>query len=100
METKNDFERYQKASKKVEEIKGFYTHLIAYLLIIPIITFVNIKYSPGYYWFFYPMIGWGIGLLFHGIGVFGTDTMFSRDWEQRKIKKLMEEEKNKTSNTF
>jgi hypothetical protein len=41
------------------------------------------------------MIGWGIGVLFHGIGVFGTDTMFSSDWEHRKIKQFMEEEKNK-----
>lgn len=100
METKNEYERYKKASEKVEEIKGFYTHLIAYLFIIPVITFVNINYSPEYYWFFYPMLGWGIGLLFHAIGVFGTDTMFSRDWEERKIKKFMEEEKNNKNNTF
>jgi len=34
METKDDYERYQKASKKVEEIKGFYSHLAAYIFII------------------------------------------------------------------
>jgi len=95
METKEEYERYQKASKKVQEIKGFYSHLIAYLFVIPIIAFVNIKYTPEHFWFFYPMIGWGIGVLFHGIGVFGTDTMFSSDWENRKIKQFMEEEKSK-----
>lgn len=95
METKDDYERYQKASKKVEEIKGFYSHLAAYIFIILLLTFVNLNYSPEHYWFFYPMIGWGIGVLFHGIGVFGTDTIFSSDWENRKIKQFMEEEKNK-----
>ena len=95
METKEEYERYQKASKKVQEIKGFYSHLIAYLFVIPIIAFVNIKYTPEHFRFFYPMIGWGIGVLFHGIGVFGTDNLFGRDWEKRKIKKFMEEEKNK-----
>lgn len=95
METKEDYERYQKARKKVQEMKGFYSHLIAYLFVIPIIAFVNIKYTPDHYWFLYPMLGWGIGVLFHGIGVFGTDNMFGSDWEERKIKKFMEEEKNK-----
>jgi hypothetical protein len=95
MENKEELDRYKKASKKVQEIKGFYSHLIAYLFVISIIAFVNINYTPEYYWFFYPIIGWGIGLLFHGIGVFGTDNMFGSDWENRKIKQFMEEEKNK-----
>ena len=55
METKEEYERYQKASKKVQEIKGFYSHLIAYLFVIPIIAFVNIKYTPEHFWFFYPI---------------------------------------------
>jgi hypothetical protein len=95
MDIKEDYERYKKASKKVEEIKGFYSHLIAYIFIIVLITIVNLKYSPGYYWFFYPMIGWGIGLFFHGVGVFGSDYILGRNWEERKMKQFIEEEKKK-----
>jgi hypothetical protein len=45
MENKEEFDRYKKASKKVQEIKGFYSHLIAYLFVISIIAFVNINYK-------------------------------------------------------
>ena len=39
---------------------------------------------------------WGIGLFFHWFGVFGTKFLgFGKDWEERKIKELMEKEKNK-----
>jgi len=98
MQTNSEYDSYQKASKKVKEIKGFYIHLFTYLVIIPVIVFINLRFSPQYYWFFYPMIGWGFGLLGHGLGVFGTDSLFSKDWEERKIKQFMEEEKKK--NTF
>lgn len=97
METNNEYERYQKASKKVKEIKGFYVHLIAYFIVIPILILINLKFSAKHLWFVYPMVGWGVGLLGHGLGVFGTDAFFSKDWEERKIKQLMDEEKKKNS---
>jgi hypothetical protein len=38
------------------------------------------------------MLGWGIGLLAHAVNTFGI----GKDWEERKIKQLMEEEKSRT----
>lgn len=93
METYSEFESYQKASKKVKEIKGFYIHLFCFLIAISFMVFLNLKYSPEHLWFIYPLSGWGIGLVGHAIGVFGTDSLFSKNWEDRKIKELMEEEK-------
>lgn len=95
METNTEFERYQKASKKVKEIKGFYIHLICYVIVNALLVLLNIRNTPEHLWFFYPMIGWGVGLIGHAIGVFGTDSLFSKNWEERKIKELMEEEKKK-----
>ena len=40
-------------------------------------------------------IGWGIGLLIHGVSVFGRRLFFSSDWEEQKMKQFLgEEEQN------
>jgi hypothetical protein len=50
--------------------------------------------SPGYWWFLWAMFGWGIGVGFHALGVFGPNLLFGKDWEDRKIKELMDKDKN------
>lgn len=35
---------------------------------------------------------WGIGLLIHALRVFDRFPFFGNDWEQRKIKELLEKE--------
>ncbi len=93
METNNqEYERYQKAKKRVKEIKGFYGNLVSYILVISFLTFINLKYTPEHLWFYWPMLGWGIGVLFHAFGVFNIVPFFGDDWEEKKIKELMEEE--------
>lgn len=61
---------YEKAKKRVEEKLGFYTHLAIYLLVNAILVVVNLTQSPHDRWFYWPLLGWGIGLFFHGMGVF------------------------------
>ncbi|SEP57107.1 2TM domain-containing protein [Flavobacterium urocaniciphilum] len=100
METNNqEYERYQAAKKRVKEIKGFYGNLVSYILVISFLTFINLKYTPEHLWFYWPMLGWGIGLLFHAFGVFNIVPFFGKDWEEKKIKELMEEE-NKQKDKF
>jgi 2TM domain len=89
----NDFEKYQKAKKQVEEIKGFYTHLVVYVLVMILLVFINLKYSPEHLWFIYSMSGWGLGLLGHASKVFGWFPFLGKDWEERKLKQFLEEEK-------
>ena len=79
---------YEKAAKRVEELKGFYGNLISYCIFIPFLIFINFQTSPKYHWFWWPMLGWGIGVISHGIKTFGIGT----DWEERQIKKYMEKE--------
>ena len=91
-----DYEKYQRAKKQVEEIKGFYSHLASFILVMGFLIFINLKYSPQYLWFLWTFFSWGIGLLFHAIRTFNFFPFFNRDWEERKIKQYMEEEKLKT----
>ena len=81
---------YHKAKKRVDEMKGFYSNLLSYAIVIPFLIFINYKTYWGFQWFWFPMIGWGIGLIFHAFGVFG----YGKDWEERKIREIMQKEEN------
>ncbi|MGE4512478.1 2TM domain-containing protein [Chryseobacterium taeanense] len=80
---------YQKATKRVKELKGFYGNLTSYILVISFLVVLNIITSPGYLWFFWPMLGWGIGVAAHAANTF----WIGKEWEEKKIRELMDEER-------
>ncbi len=89
---------YERAKDSVKKIKGFYTHLTFYIIINLVVLFVNTNFeSQGFkswsQWHLYVTpIFWGIGLLIHGIHVFNPFNMFSKKWEEKKIKEFMDED--------
>ncbi|WP_159800242.1 2TM domain-containing protein [Flavobacterium sp. MK4S-17] len=85
---------YYKAQKKVEEIKGFYGNLTSYVVVILGLMVLNLYTSAEHLWFIYPAIGWGVGVIIHGMSVFNYMPFAGRDWEERKIREYMEKEKN------
>ena len=82
---------YQRAAKRVQELKGFYGNLISYCLVTPFLIFVNLYTSPQYLWFVWPMLGWGIGLASHALKVYGV----GRAWEEKQIRKILDKEQSK-----
>ena len=84
--------RYERARKRVEEIKGFYSHLMVYALVNLALFVLDLISSPGLQWFFWPLFGWGIGVLAHAGSVFGPGRFWGPEWEERKIRKLMEKD--------
>ena len=92
-------ERYYQAQKKVKGIRGFYEHLTVFIFVTVILVVINLITSPEYLWFIWCIGGWGIGVVFHGLKVFGYSPFFNKEWEERKIQEILEKEKNqKTSN--
>lgn len=89
----NEEDRYYLAKKKVENIKGFYGNLTAFIGVNIILIIINLWTSPEYLWFFWPLLWWGVGVLFHGLKVFEIFPVLGKEWEERKIKELMEKEK-------
>jgi hypothetical protein len=85
-------ERYYKAKKRVEEIQGFYGNLLSYIVVNCFFLVINLITSPKHLWFYWPLLWWGIGVVFHGLKVFNYMPIFSKDWEERKIKEYMEKE--------
>lgn len=86
----NEEERYKRAKERVEALKGFYTHLAVYLAVNAGLFLINVVTSSNW-WFYWPMLGWGIGLAVHAMTIFVTDGWFGPAWEERKIKEYMNE---------
>ena len=87
-------EAYLRAQKKVKALMGFYWHLASYV-IINIFLIVMIVSNGGTllsFGTFATAFFWGIGLFFHFLGVFGTDFFFGKNWEERKIKEIMDKD--------
>ena len=102
MDNKEMDRSYIRAKKRVEKLKGYYSHLMVYIIVNTIISIFKIvnDYDDGdsvreallhrdnySLWFW-----WGIGIAFHTYGVFGSRLLFlNKSWEKRKIKEYMDE---------
>lgn len=85
--------KYQQAKKRVKQIKGFYIHALvfvlvnAFFMIMRFQKYGNIDYDN---W----GIGlWTVGLAVHGLSVFLPNFILGKDWEERKIRELMDKHK-------
>ncbi|MBT8252973.1 MAG: 2TM domain-containing protein [Flavobacteriaceae bacterium] len=92
-------EAYLRAKKRLDKLIGFYWHLAAYVVVnIFLIILIGFNRDDGEsFWSFGTFATaffWGIGLAFHFLGVFGPDYLFGKNWEERKIKKFMDRDKN------
>ena len=48
---------------------GFLVHLISYLFTSVLLLLINLFASPQVVWAIWPLIGWGAGVLLHGLGL-------------------------------
>ena len=85
---------YNRAEKRLKDVKGFYQHLAAFILFTPFTIFINYKTYWDYKWFWYSIIPWGIAVTIHAFVVFvhRGKGVFGSNWEQRKIEEFMKEE--------
>ncbi|NRB83016.1 MAG: 2TM domain-containing protein [Winogradskyella sp.] len=87
-------EAYMRAKKKVDSLIGFYWHFAVYV-VVNVFLIILIGVNAGFDGFgpYATATFWGIGLLFHFLGVFGTDFFFGKDWEKRKVEEFMDRER-------
>ena len=89
-------ERYYAAQKRVKSIKGFYIHFTVYVFVNIFLCIQIYLSSKNEFWrweSFTVVLSWGIGILAHGTSVFGSNLLFGKNWEDRKIQELMEKDK-------
>jgi hypothetical protein len=90
--TKDQEQRhYKRAHARVQDLKGFYMHAIAFLVINFALFTLNALVG-GVWWFYWPLVGWGIGLGLHAFGVFGFGGggPWGRKWEERKVQAMID----------
>ncbi|MEN4007376.1 MAG: 2TM domain-containing protein [Methanobacteriaceae archaeon] len=79
-------EEYKKSYREVvkeEEKQSFLVHLVVYVLVNAMLIAINLIYTPEVVWFFYPLIGWGIGISMHYL--FGVRWL-EKELEEREAK--------------
>ena len=96
--TEIEIQKFERAKKRVKSISGFYKHFLVYILVnLFLITLSYINHDPGEKFFTFSTFStaffWGFGLVFHALGVFGPGFFLGNDWEEKKIKEIMEKEK-------
>ena len=83
-----------RARQKVKALAGFYRHFFVYIVVCVILVGIDwYQLGPGKNLFtfanFSTPIYWGIVVVFHALGVFGTNMVFGTKWEARKINEIM-----------
>ncbi|ORT52476.1 XRE family transcriptional regulator (plasmid) [Vibrio sp. qd031] len=74
---------------QVRAIKSFYSHLITYLSVIGLLFIINLVTDSSYIWAIWPAMGWGIGIINHGLSAFEVFDLFGANWEKRQIEKRL-----------
>jgi hypothetical protein len=75
----------------VRALKIFYTHLMIYLTVNFVLIPVDL-FTAGGPWFYWPLLGWGFCVAVHAAQTYEKLPWFTRDWEQRKVKELMDQQ--------
>ena len=80
---------YRQARAQVREIRYFYSHL-AIFAAVNLGLFIVDLLTGGGTWFYWSLLGWGIGLAVHAFKVYGPLGSIGRDWEERKTQEILE----------
>jgi hypothetical protein len=89
-------QRYERARARVKAIKGFYIHATIFVVVNIALFAINVLVG-GVWWFYWPLLGWGIGLGAHALAVFGFGGggPWGRDWEERKTREMIDKERGR-----
>ena len=90
---------WQRAAQRVRALRGFYVHLAIYLFSNIGMIASNLMTVPDRLWFPFPLMGWGAGVLAHGLIVWSGGARVGANWEQRKIAEYLARDRIKVLST-
>jgi transcriptional regulator with XRE-family HTH domain len=79
----------EEAFQYVRKLRGFYLHLMQYVLVVNVMLAINLILSPQKMWVYWVMGGWGLGVLMHAARVFKSDWLLGPQWERRQVEKRL-----------
>lgn len=74
----NNRAEFARAKKVVHARLAFCIHLAAFLVVNALLVVINLTTSSARLWFLWPLCGWGLGILVHGLVTFVLPGMRSR----------------------
>ena len=86
----NNREAYEQAKQRVEAKYGFFVHLTVYVLVNLLLIVINLSSGNEVLWFTFPLVGWGIGLMFHALSVFvfaGRGSLITEKMIEKELKR-------------
>ena len=85
----NNQEAYQQAKNRIQKKLAFRIHLAIYVGVNLLLLLINLSTSPDNLWVKWPILGWGIGIVFHGLNAYVfpgastiTDEMIRKEMEK------------------
>ena len=77
------------ARERAEAIQGLYIHLLVYVVINACLFGINwvTRGDSGAWWFYWPLLGWGVGLMVHVLVV--AAPVFSPEWTERRAQRIV-----------
>lgn len=78
--------RYRQAKERAEQIQGLLIHVTVYVVINAGLFTIDVLTGGGW-WFYWPLLGWGIGLAIHALTLFVP--VFSPDWAEQRARRSL-----------
>jgi hypothetical protein len=87
---------YRRAAARAAMQLAFHRHVMIYIVVNVLLVAVNLLKDPNHLWFQWGILGWGIGLLVHGLNVYSYRWFGSRR-EQMIQRELQRQERMRRS---
>jgi hypothetical protein len=79
------------ARRRVRRLRRFYRNLSLFAAIALGLGLLNALASPGRWWFQWPALGLALAAAFQGASLFVFGSWLGADWEERKVRELLED---------
>lgn len=79
----------QEAFDYVRKLRGFYIHLIQYVVVVAILLAINLLVSPNRFWVHWVAGGWGLGVAMHAFRVCWPYRLFGPQWERQQVERRL-----------
>ena len=73
----------------VRRLRQFYLHVVQYLCTVAIFAAINLAFWPHQLWFQWVALGWGSGVVVHGLSVYDKIPFLGAAWEKRQVERLL-----------
>jgi hypothetical protein len=78
------------AVRRLFHDRGFLIHFATYLAVNSLLIVINLATTPGKYWFYWPLLGWGLGIVGHAFGVLRHSKQSLRSEQRRERRRRVE----------